>query len=85
MVVFEDVNDVIEWLEPMDYCAFWEAVAPYHLRLQPRDHCDAQIAAGVVDQALVLEVLKSDARIALSAKFGLKRRRYEKPIYLTTH
>lgn len=74
MVVFEDVDDVRGWLAPMGYIAFWEAVAPYGLMLQDRDDCDGLIASGKVDQALILDVLKSMARRELTAKFGLKER-----------
>lgn len=49
MVVFEDIQDVRDWLDPLDYIAFWEAVEPYRLVLQDRDHCDDLIASGAVE------------------------------------
>lgn len=73
MVVFEDVQDVVAWLAPLDYPSFWEAVEPYRLTLQDRAHCDDQIASGAVSQDLVLKGLKTLARIELTEMFGLKR------------
>ncbi|MEL6919839.1 MAG: hypothetical protein AAFO77_02285 [Pseudomonadota bacterium] len=74
MVIFEDREDVRDWLKPMDYIAFWKAVAPYDLTLQDRDHCDGLIASGTVEQDLVLSGLKSMAVQELSRKLGLKSR-----------
>lgn len=74
MVIFRDIQDVEEWLGPLGYVAFWEAVAPYRLALQDRDACDDQIARGIIDQGLVLSVLKRMAVPELSAKLGLKDR-----------
>lgn len=76
MVIFEDVQDVTEWLEPLDYIAFWDAVEPYNLTLQDRDHCDGLIAGGTVDQGLILSVLKTLARHELRVLFGLGHRIY---------
>ncbi|PHR55172.1 MAG: hypothetical protein COA47_14340 [Robiginitomaculum sp.] len=74
MSIFNDIEDVQDWLEPMDYLGFWHAVAPYDLILQDRDHCDTQIATGEVTQETVLCVLKGFARIELTQRLGLKRR-----------
>lgn len=68
---FADINEVEEWLEPLDYEVFWLAVAPYDLVLQPKDHCDRQIAADEVDEELVLDVLKYFARIELTNRHNL--------------
>lgn len=76
MVVFQDIQDVKEWLEPLDYIEFWEAVEPYDLTLQDRDHCDDLIASGEVETTLILEVLKGLAEMELSKSFGLKWRTY---------
>lgn len=86
MVIFEDIDDVAEWLKPFDYSAFWDAVAPYYLDLQDRDHCDGLIASGEVEQVLILRVLKMMARIELTEMFGLEWRIYEPPKaqYVTT-
>jgi len=73
------LKDVEEWLEPLDYEAFWDAVAPYDLTLQDREHCDGLIAGGKVDQALILSVLKGLAVTELRVALGLKPRIYEPP------
>ncbi|MFT6658562.1 hypothetical protein [Maritalea sp.] len=66
MKIFKDIDEVEEWLAPMDYEGFWIAIEPYGLTLQPKDHCDQQIADGEVDQATVLEGIKYLARIELT-------------------
>lgn len=76
MVVFEDIQNVEEWLEPLDYIEFWDAVSPYYLRLQDRDHCDGLIANGKVSASLILSGLKGLAVMELRVAFGLKDRIY---------
>lgn len=68
---FRYVEDIIDWLDPMDYPGFWAAIAPYDLELQPRDHCDAEIASGAADEATVLDCLKYMARMELRERLGL--------------
>lgn len=80
MIAFQDIQDVEEWLKPLDYIAFWEAVAPYNLGLQDRDHCDGLIAGGKVKTELVLEVLKIMAVMELRVAFNLKDRIAEPPV-----
>lgn len=86
MVIFEDIQDVEVWLEPLDYISFWDAVAPYHLTLQDRDHCDGLIASGKVPADLILSGLKYMAVMELRTAFSLKDRIYEPTVakYLTT-
>ncbi|OXT01989.1 hypothetical protein B7H23_03370 [Notoacmeibacter marinus] len=72
MAVFEDIQELREWLAPLDYLAFWEAVAPYNLMLPDRGDCDSQIARGLVPTADVLGGLKELARIELTRILGLK-------------
>lgn len=74
MIVFQDIQDVEEWLSLLDYPAFWEAVAPYELGLQDRDLCDGLIASGKVKPALMLANLKFMAMLELRTAFGLKHR-----------
>jgi len=71
MKKFKTIDDVVKWLEPMDYQGFWAATAPHELVLQPRDHYDSQIASGVIDLETVLDVLKSMARLELTQKHDL--------------
>ncbi len=78
MVVFQDIEAVEEWLEPMDYISFWEAIAPYRLfTLADRDHCDGLIAGGTVKAETILYGTKAMARSGLISGFGLSHRRYE--------
>jgi len=74
MVVFQDIQDVEEWLEPLDYFAFWEAIAPYRLGVDDREHCDGLISSGKMQQASLLGTLKWMAMMELRMKFGLKDR-----------
>lgn len=86
MVTFEDIDDVVEWLAPFGYVALWDAVAPYNLALQDRDHCDRLISSGEVPQDLILKGLKMMARIEMTRTFGLDWRIYEPSIakYVTS-
>lgn len=78
MVVFEDLTDVDEFLEPLDYAQLWEAVAPFSIfTMAERDHCDGLIAGGKVQQATILKGLKHIARDGLRSRFGLTHRYHE--------
>lgn len=78
MVVFEDLTDVDEFLEPLDYVAFWEAMAPYRVfSIADRDNCDELIAGGKVPQATILKGLKHMAYSGLEIRFALKHRYHE--------
>ena len=75
MIVFEDIEDVEEWLEPMGYVDLWEAVAPYRVfPLGDREHCDALIAKGAVAQEVIVDCLKAMARMQLTRKLNLPPR-----------
>ncbi len=75
MSIFEDIQSVEEWLEPLEYIDFWEAIEPYRvLATDDRDHCDDLIAKGAVRQNLILECLKGLARMELSKRFNLADR-----------
>jgi len=78
MVIFEDIEDVEAWLDPLEYVAFWEAVAPYRIfSIADRDHCDGLIAGGKVRQDTILRGIKAMARTGMIERFGLRHRRYE--------
>lgn len=74
MELFDDANDVEEWLELLDYESFWTEIAALDLEIQSREGCDEQIARGIVDEATLLFVLKGMARLELIERFNLKRR-----------
>ena len=89
MIVFEDIQDIRDWLQPMDYTALWQAAAPYQVFAEDdREHFDGLIIQGEVPQDTILECLKTSVRLALTEQFGLQERMYE-PVtaqYLrTTH
>ncbi|MEP3785609.1 hypothetical protein [Ascidiaceihabitans sp.] len=77
---FESVEDVSAWLAPLGYDAFWQAVAPHQLfGADEQRHCDQTIAQGIAPFETVLTVLKSIARIELTARHGLKHRSTMRP------
>lgn len=80
MVVFQDIQDVEEWLEPLDYIAFFEAIAPYRLGVDDREHCDGLIAGGIATTEGLLDVLKFMARMELRVMFDLRHRIPEPPV-----
>lgn len=73
-MIFQDIQDLEDWLRPLDYVQFWHAVEPYRFSMQERDHCDELIAGGKVDPALILSGLKFMAVLELSASLNLKNR-----------
>ncbi|MEM9098685.1 MAG: hypothetical protein AAGC79_09185 [Pseudomonadota bacterium] len=78
MIVFEDIDDVRDWLDPLDYTAFWAAVVPWAILPEgDREHCDQIIADGTAPQETVLFCLKAMARAELTERFGLDHRIYE--------
>ena len=70
---FSYINDIEDWLEPMDYETFWEEIRPYCLVMLPREKCDADIESGV-DEETVLYVLKNFARLELASILKLEWR-----------
>ena len=74
MEMFNDTDDVEEWLEPLDREGFWAEIAVFKLEIQSRESCDEQIAAGIVGRATVLFVLKGMARLELIERFRLRPR-----------
>ncbi len=74
MELFDDWQDVREWLEPLDWRAFWREIEPFQPEIQSRESCDEQIAAGIVDKATVLDVLKEFVWLELIARYNLRPR-----------
>ena len=60
---FNFVDDIEDYLEPMDYETFWHEIKPFGLLLIPKEKCDTDIASGAVMEEDALDVLKSIARI----------------------
>ena len=56
---FKHIDDIVDWLEPMDYETFWKEIKPFCLVLIPREKCDADIASGGTDEETVLYVMKN--------------------------
>ena len=58
MIEFRHIDDIEDYLEPMDYETFWQEIKGFCLILIPREKCDADIEDGV-DEETVLIVLKN--------------------------
>lgn len=71
---FKDIDDIVEWLEPMDYETFWQEIKPFCLIMLPREKCDADIASGTTDEETVLYVMKNFARMELASILKLEWR-----------
>jgi len=71
---FKDINDIVDWLEPMDYETFWKEIKPFCLVMLPREKCDADIASGATDEETVLYVMKNFARMELASILKLEWR-----------
>lgn len=89
MIVFEDTEDLREWLDQLDYDAFWEAIEPFGLFEDgAREANNADIAKGRVTQDSSLRALKTIARVYLTQDLGLKPRIYAPvmaPYLASTH
>ena len=70
---FEHVQDVEEWLEPMNWDEFFVKLSPYGVDAEIRADCETSIANGASPDT-VLSVIKSLMRIELTKELGLKRR-----------
>lgn len=80
MIVFEDIQDVQEWLEPLALDAFWDAVAPWSVFSgDERAHYEQVLVDGEVCAEKVLFCLKNMARVELQMRFDLRDRTYEPP------
>ena len=80
MVVFEDIQDVEEWLAVHDYAGCWEAVAPWAVFTDDEQaHYDQVMADGHIDPMTVLFCLKDIACLRLRTRLGLKDRMFPPP------
>ena len=72
MFDFESYEDVEEWLEPLGYDAFWNAIIPTGLYSEAdRAHCDHTLAQGIADMETVVKVTKRMALHHLVEQFDL--------------
>ena len=74
MMRFKDIDEIVEWLEPMDYETFWKEISPFGLIMFPREKCDADIASEATDEETVLYVMKNFARMELASILKLEWR-----------
>lgn len=74
MTAFEDIEDIEEWLAPLDYASFWNAIAPYDPGTFSREAYDRMIVGKLVDQETVLRILKALVVAHLGRTFGLQHR-----------
>ncbi|MEJ8476642.1 hypothetical protein [Roseibium algae] len=78
MIAFEDIQDVEDWLEPLGYEAFWQAVEPWSVfAVDDRAHFDDVLARNATDMDTMLTCLKAEVRILLTERLDLKRRLHE--------
>lgn len=73
MQEFKTIEDIEEWLEPMNYEEFWIAIKPHCLVIPPRAMCDADIAAGAAFDDVKIG-LKIMACHLLTKRHKLRRR-----------
>lgn len=80
MVVFEDIQDIEEWLAPFDLDGFWEAVTPWDVFTgEDRARFERILSKRTVSEAKLLFCLKGMVCFELTTRFGLKDRLYEPP------
>ncbi len=74
MRYFDDMEDVEEWLEPLDWDAYWREVSTFDLAIQSRESCEELVANGTLDRSELLGVLKAFVRLEVIALQDLKPR-----------
>ena len=82
---FSDVQDLREWLEPMGYEEFWNAIAPFKItNIIPREISDHDLRNGNSDLETILYGLKGMAENELTIRLNLDHR-IEAPQGITVH
>lgn len=72
MQSFDNIFEFEEWLAPMGYEAFWEAIAPFGIfGPEDRAHCDRTLADGITDMQTMVCVIKGWASWKMSDRHGL--------------
>lgn len=79
MVIFEWMQDVEEWLEPLGYDEFWREIKRYSIYPADKEQCDMMIVFGEVTEEELLGLLKCIARVELCRILGLKYRQSDVP------
>ncbi|MGJ8527450.1 hypothetical protein [Maritalea sp.] len=64
MIIFKDIQELEEHLEPLSYEEFWLQIDPNGLDVDYRAHCDQEIANGV-DKDTVLTCIKAAKRLEI--------------------
>jgi len=78
MIIFEDIQDVEEWMADQTYATIWEATAPWGIfDADYRAFCDQLISSGKAEQDTVLTGLRIMVRLTLAARFALTDRVHE--------
>ena len=82
MPPFDYIDDVKDWLEPLGYDAFWQAVMPLGLfEDEDRAHCDQCLHDGVTDMGTMMEAMKAIAKLELTIQLDLQYRPAAPPPY----
>ncbi len=71
---FKNIDEIVEWLELMEYETFWKEIKPFCLIMLSHEKCDADIASGATDKETVLYVMKNFARMELTSILKLEWR-----------
>lgn len=86
MTIFKSVEDVVEWLEPMEWEEFWETIHALSIPpLNTKENCEAQIARGEVTADLILECSKGHVRMEMTRILKLQHRSVLEPIEISLH
>ena len=78
MEKFEDQQELEDWLDTLDYEAFWQAIDPNNLNPGFKNDCDISVARGV-DKTVILKCIKAKKRIEIVKEQNLKPRYYHNP------
>lgn len=80
MVDFRYVDDVRNFLKPLGYASFWDAMAPYGIfDAADRAHAERLLVKEAVPMASLMTCLKNIARLELEARYNLPERTPEPP------
>ncbi|MEL7281859.1 MAG: hypothetical protein AAGK79_15985 [Pseudomonadota bacterium] len=72
LITFDSLNDLEDWLETLDYAAFWKAIAPHAVSLPSKDEVDTMIARGAIDEETMLVSLRGLAERQIAERYNLQ-------------